>query len=219
MTGLIKSAAAKAGTDPICAFGLALEPTYRADSCETMLEARVAELRAAIASAEERHQRELEEAREEAAREVLEQRSDAEDRAIEALCDAAGQANDAWTRRLRSWESGSIAIARKVLEQVFADASSRSALVESSIRRRIQVLETHAIVQVRVSEQDFPDPLSLAAANRAAGGQREIVCDAALPSGACIVDLKLGHVDLGLDAQWARIAELLEVLELEGAPC
>jgi type III secretion protein L len=217
MSALIKAAGAAETSDPIRAFAPPLPQSVpQLPAREALLEQRIVELQESLAAEGERHRKDLERARKESARVALEQRSDAEERAIQTLTEASAAANAAWNKRLHSWEATAIAIARAVLEKIFADADERSALVESCIKHKMRLLEKGSVARLRVSGTDFPDLTPLGADLT---DVIEVVSDAALGTGECIVDLKLGQIDLGLDAQWARVAQLLEALERESLQC
>jgi flagellar assembly protein FliH len=219
MSALIKSAAAAGAARPFAALGasrvisMAREPEWQ--PAERLLEERIAALEAELVGEREAVSAKLAEAREQAAREALETRSDAEEQALAALQDALGAALEQWRERLASWDRAAAGVARAVLEQVFVANDERAALVESAIARKLAALESASLVEVRVSAEDFGEAGALEAAERLGRGVK-LAGDPALQSGECLVDLKLGHVDLGLGGQWRRIDALLDQLEREG---
>lgn len=181
-----------------------------------MLEARIAALEAEIREAEQRLPELLKTAREEGAREALKSRSDAEAKRLERLGEGISEAMALWSKRLATLEGLSATLAHSILERVFADGAERSAAVSSALEARLAQLETQSIVRARVSGADFSDSGSLEALNADLGGRISIVSDAKLKAGECVIDLKLGHLDVGPAAQWRRIAEFLDQLECEG---
>lgn len=187
------------------------------NALEARLEARIAELEALAAERSEQHKRALEEAREVGARAALAERSDAEEKAIGALSCALGEAVSAWRERLDGWAAAAAGLSSAVLQKLFDDVSGRelTALVESAIRKRLALLEAGSVVAIRVSPDDFPDEQRLTAAG-ALGCSAEILRDPGVESGGCILDLKLGQVDLSLGEQWRRIERLLAAIEGEG---
>jgi flagellar biosynthesis/type III secretory pathway protein FliH len=216
MTAIIKSASLGVAPTAVRSFGTrgsirAPEPTSR----EELLVARVAELEAVIVRREEALPHQLAEARSAGAREALEERSDAEAQALKALKQALADAQTNWAQQLQSWEGLSIGIARAVLEQVFSNPADRPLRATSAIRSRLQILETSSVIRVRVSSEDFPDPDQLGSTGTELGSDVELVPDSKLRTGECVIDLKLGHADIGLPAQWGRISQLLDRLERE----
>jgi type III secretion protein L len=186
-------------------------------SRETLLETRIAELEAALATIETTLPAKLEDARGEGAREALAERSDAEAKGLEALRETLCACRSDWTQRLASWDAAAAGISRAVLERVFLGVEDRAELVKSAIAARLQALEAASVVRIRVSAEDFPEPYKLTAIADLVGPAVELAGDAALKSGSCVVDLKLGHLDLGLGQQWSRVAALLDQLEGQGA--
>ena len=216
MTALIKSSAAAASAVRTFGFEAIAAPIGSGDSPQQELEARVAELVAELARREETHVVELEVARAKGASAALAARSDAEARALDALKEALGAADASWRERLASWDTLSAGLARSVLERIFADPSDRVEEAVNLVRGRLGRLDLDSLVRIRVSASDFGDQDALAAASRAIGAKAELAADEALSSGDCVIDLKLGHVEVGAGAQWARVSSLLDRLEREG---
>ncbi|HKC03561.1 MAG TPA: hypothetical protein VKC17_09690 [Sphingomicrobium sp.] len=182
---------------------------------EVLFEARISELAAELAARDEALAKQLDDARAEGAVEALKARSDAEARALEELRTVLTAARGAWEDHLSSVEILSTGLARAVLAKVFSDADGRSEQVASCIRQRLQLLESNSIVRARVSNDDFSAE-QLSALASELGTALEIEADAKLQSGACVIDLKLGHIEVGPDAQWKRISGLLDRIECEG---
>jgi len=184
---------------------------------EAALAARIAELEAEIAGIEAALPDHLARARDEGAQAALADRSDAEAKALEQLRAAAAAALDGWRDRLKCWEGLSVGLARAVLEKVFLDSAAQGGRIESAIARRLQRLDSASLVRVRVSGADFSSSNRFSALTRALGPNLEVIADPALESGACIIDLALGEIEVGPNAQWIRIEALLDSLEQEGA--
>lgn len=217
MSSLIKSAALQKESPPVRPFAFPAAPRLPEEAPrEALLEARIAELEAELATMADELPRKLQEARDVGASEALEQRSDTEAQALEALAQALDEARTSWRARLASWESAACGIAKASLEQVFTPSTSRAELVEAAIARQIERVDTASIARIRVSEEDFGEGAALARAAKALGPGFAIERDPSLKSGCCIFDLKLGHMDVSPDAQWRRLAELLDKLEREG---
>jgi type III secretion protein L len=183
---------------------------------DSVLEARVAELERELTSIAADLPEKLKQAREEGAEAAREERTEAEDRALEALADALEAARASWEARLSSWESAACGIAKAALEQVFADAGKSAELVEAAIARQLDRLGASSLVGIRVSQDDFADDARLARTAKSLGAGLELKRDPTISSGDCVIDLKLGHMDVAPGAQWQRLAALLERLEREG---
>jgi len=217
MSVLIKQSRAREPGSKIAAFGIrAVAIPSESDAGEARLRARIAALEAASAEAEERHARDLERARAEGAEAALEERSDRDERALALLREAIGTATAGWEARLASWDGVATGLARAILSAVFADSDQCSGMVQACIARKLATLKTSAIVRIRVSPLDFTDADALDLLGRTIPEGLELAADPGLGSGECLIDLRLGHVDLSLDSQWREIAQFLDSLEQRG---
>jgi flagellar biosynthesis/type III secretory pathway protein FliH len=213
MSQVIKSSVAN--TLLVQSFGKADAPLPAAKfEPEVIFEARISELTAELASRDEALAELLQAARAEGAKDALKQRSDAEECALKELKSALTAAREIWKESLGSAESLAIGLARAVLAKVFADADRRSEQVASCIKHRLQLLEAGSVVRIRISNDDFSSEQLRALASEL-GSALEINADSKLKSGSCVVDLKLGQVEVSPNAQWQRISELLDQLERE----
>jgi type III secretion protein L len=106
------------------------------------------------------------------------------------------------------------------LEKVVGNPASQAGLLGQVIRRRIETLDSQAVVRIEVSPGDFPDPEALTMLAQATGrpGLEVLACDD-LPAGGCRIKLRLGALEVGVGQQWDRLRETLEGLsEPEAAP-
>ena len=119
-----------------------------------------------------------------------------------------------WEARLSSTGQLAIFIAKGALGRLIDNPEWRSELIVGAIEQRIAAMEKAAIVKIRVSGVDFSAD-EIAALVITAGAKIE--ADPKLRSGECLVDLQMGHEELGMGAQWDRLAKLLD--ELATAAC
>jgi type III secretion protein L len=217
MSSLIKSAALGLARNPVRPFAVPV-PARAPDqpSGEFLHQARIAELEAELASIAEELPAKLERAREEGSTAARKERSEAEAQALKALAEVLKQAHASWDERLSSWEGAACGIAKAALEQMFTAAGPRAEFVEAAIARQLERLDASMIVRIRVSGDDFAGDARLARKAKAVGARVALERDPALKSGGCVIDLKLGHVDVSPGAQWTRLAGLLDRLEREG---
>lgn len=216
MSALIKASVASAELQCVGSFG----SRYAAEQSpaavrEAILEDRIAALEAEIAKTRASLPKQLERARLDSAREALKERSDSEEKALQHLRGAIAEAKSGWSDRLNSLDTLSLGLASEVLEQVFADADRHAVQVASCIKRRLEILEARSVLRARVSAKDFPNAERLEALAVELGELVELVADTKLEAGACVLDLKLGHLEIGAGVQWQRISELLDRLERE----
>lgn len=219
-TGLLKAGLLKAGAgvqparrltgagDPI-APSPAERALARAQDEIVMLEAALAEnaeqSRSAVAAARREG--------EAAARAAF---ADARDARLAALDTAAAAARARWDETLGGMETLAVLIARAALGRMVGACDDLAALVTRQIDHRIATLRRESIVALRVSTDDFTDDAALDALARDAGGI-EVIADSALGPGDCRIDLQLGHIDLGVPAQWGALDALLGQLGGEAA--
>lgn len=118
--------------------------------------------------------------------------------------------------KLTDLQSLSLQIAQLSLSKIIGNADNHAELVARSIQHHCENLSADLLIAIRVSAADFPDPEALALLSKKLG-RSEIVADAQLGSGACIIDLKLGHHDIGIGSQWERLRALYQTMACEGA--
>ena len=157
------------------------------------------------------HEKGLREAEEQARRE--------DDRRLEAIRAGLDGALDQWRDRLAALEKLAPLIAHSALAKLFDEHSDYAELVTRAVALQLERLRRETIVGIQLSADDFPDEDSLAALRARAGtGEVALVRDPSLGAGECRMDLRLGHVDLGVQAQWAQLSSLLrETWEEEAA--
>jgi type III secretion protein L len=115
---------------------------------------------------------------------------------IDRLDAALLSAQAAWERRLGEIDVLAVQLARTALAKLFADSSDFGDLVSRAIKRKLSTLQASSVVAIVVSEGDFNRE---ALATLLDGSAVAIATDPALATGACRVDLKLGHIDLGTE--------------------
>lgn len=223
MTGVIK---AHAVTDLVTRFGSTMIDTPAElasvplpSPLELALAAartEIAELQAQI-SAERAVGKKAEQAArqagEAAGRAAMEQAADGR---LGVLTQAADAARIHWNERLAGLDGLAVMIARSALAKLVAESDDLGNLVTRQIALRIAALRRDSIVAIRVSTDDFADDAALAAlAATVRSGAVEIVADPALAAGDCRIDLLLGHMDLGVRAQWRELDAFLAGLIAE----
>lgn len=115
---------------------------------------------------------------------------------IDRLDAALLGARAAWERRLGEIDALAVQLARAGLAKLFADSGDLGDLVSRAITRMLSTLQADSVVAIVVSEGDFSRE---ALATMSEGRAVAFTTDPALATGACRVDLKLGHIDLGLE--------------------
>lgn len=142
--------------------------------------------------------------------------ADARDARLAALDTAVAAARARWDETLGGMETLAALIARAALGRIVVECDDLAALVTRQIAHRIATLRRESIVALRVSTDDFADDAALDALAQDSGGI-EVIADPALGPGDCRIDLQLGHIDLGVPAQWGALDALLGQLGGEAA--
>ncbi len=121
---------------------------------------------------------------------------------------------------LEGMERLSLLIARDCLDVLLGEADYRSELLTHLIRSQITQTDQGSIVEIRVSQTDFPDAAAIErlCATAGGGGRVTIVADRSFASGECNMTLILGQADIGLRQQWGSMRRLLSDMAEEGQP-
>ncbi|MEJ0027188.1 MAG: hypothetical protein WDN01_14260 [Rhizomicrobium sp.] len=135
--------------------------------------------------------------------------ADAQDRQnerLEILAGAVSAARRELSDRLQAIESLAVSLAHDGLEIVFANAGERGELVADAIRAQVAKLDKDLVLTIEVSAEDFASAGLLA---ERLGVPAAMVTLAQAASGHCLIGLRLGRMDVGIDRQWGRLRELL----------
>jgi flagellar biosynthesis/type III secretory pathway protein FliH len=137
---------------------------------------------------------------------------------IAALDAAIVEAQAALDAGLEATERLALGLARDCLDIVFGDGASRAAMVADVLSRQMAVIDRAMLVSIEVSEDDFSDPAALAAlAARAGTRSVALIASPSMLPGGCIITLRLGEMDVGIQTQWANLRARLDELA-EAAP-
>lgn len=213
MSALLKSMAGVAALPfaPPVAPEPAVDPR---DATIATLRHEIAELRGAAGQVAADADARIVTASERAAREA---RSDTrrDDAARIALLErAADAARATLEERLAQLERLAPALARTVLDRLFAASADRTALVEALLARRLGQFRREAIVAIAVSAADFDDRMiaGLAARTGVAVGH-----DPDLSGGQCRIDARIECLSIDLSGEWAVLAAALDAMAEGGA--
>jgi type III secretion protein L len=113
--------------------------------------------------------------------------------------------------RLADCELLALQLARVALARILGERESYTDLVSAALGRQLAQLKRDLAVGARVSPLDFADPQSLAALAEAHAGIA-VITDPDLAAGECVLDLKLGELDLGIPGQWQRLTGYFDEL-------
>ncbi|MFD1034622.1 hypothetical protein ACFQ15_08155 [Sphingomonas hankookensis] len=172
-------------------------PAPVVDPRDVLIETLRAEIASLAAAAETRVAR----ASEDAARKACEamQRDDAARTAL--LERALAGAKAAFDTRLEALDRLAPALARVVLDRLFAADQDRAALVEAMLARRLGEFRREAVVAIAVSAVDGLTDLDVALRH-----------DPDLASGQCRIELRSEQLSLDLADEWAALAVTLDAM-------
>ena len=133
-----------------------------------------------------------------------------------ALNKLSAHLDDAFTvirGRIEAWEAVSLAVAQTALSKIVCAPERYDELLTGMIRAQIEQVRRESILQVRVSQVDFPDRAALEALESdLQTGSLQIVQDDSISRGSCVLALRIGEVESALDLKWSGVVALFESL-------
>jgi flagellar biosynthesis/type III secretory pathway protein FliH len=116
---------------------------------------------------------------------------------------------------LASLERLSLLLARDALEIILGDPDYRREILEKIIASQVAKIEKAALVEIAVSAEDFPEKRPLSAlAKRSGIGSATMVASSDISSGNCLMKLRLGSQEIGLQQQWGALRDRFAELSL-----
>jgi flagellar biosynthesis/type III secretory pathway protein FliH len=133
-----------------------------------------------------------------------------------AMCDAQA----ALAGGLSSLDRLSALLARECVDIILGHADDRAEFVRRIVETQVEKIDKAMLIGIALSRQDFPDDEALAALTARTGlsGVR-VTASSDMGSGGCVMSLRLGSVDVGIDRQWSVLREVLgEMASPEATP-
>ncbi|WP_176317478.1 hypothetical protein [Burkholderia vietnamiensis] len=170
--------------------------------------ARIAAIEAAAAGHEAELAQSAQTAFERGIEDGIRQVAHAEAERLSLLKAGIDAARDTFIARLASLEKLAAEVALVGLERVLGDPTRHAELVIETVRHRLTSIAHESLVGIRVSADDFRDPARLDTVRHTldTAPSVSLVADPQLPAGACVIDLTLGKLDVGIPRQLASIA-------------
>lgn len=149
--------------------------------------------------------------------------AEAQDRQTERLSlldDALHQANAELSKGLSSLDRLAALLARECLDKILGSSADHAELLGRIISTQIAKIDKAMLLGIEVSRQDFSDDEMLAVLRKPSGlPSIALTARDDLPSGGCVMQLRLGRMNIGIDQQWSALREVLGEMALpEGAP-
>lgn len=114
---------------------------------------------------------------------------------------------------LSSLERLSTLLARDGLDMVLGDPDYRGEILAKIIAAEVAKIEKSALVEIRLSQEDFADEGELSdLAKRVGVAPTMLLATDELSSGGCVMKLRLGQQEIGLRQQWSVLRARLEEL-------
>lgn len=139
--------------------------------------------------------------------------ADAEDREADRLLvleKALAAAHGEMRVGLGALERLAALLARECLDTILGDGSDKAGAVAQIIAAQLAKIDRAMVLSVEVSAEDFPDEARLEAmAEKIGRPAMNLVTIAELPSGGCVLTLRLGRMDVSLSQQWSALRDVL----------
>ena len=145
--------------------------------------------------------------------------AEAKDRADERLAllrQALQNATATLAERLAGLERLAPLLALECLDKILGDSAQRRALVAMIIQAQLKLIDRAMLLRIEVSRSDFPQTDLLARLQSDGLAAVEVKADPALPSGSCVLTLRLGRMEVGLNQQWGVLRDLLRDMAADG---
>lgn len=148
--------------------------------------------------------------------------AEAQDRQAERLSlldNAVRQALEKMSTDLSSLERLAAVLARECLDKILGSPDDHAELLGQIISKQIAKIDKVMLLGIEVSQQDFPDDEALAALGKRIGlSAVALTARDDMASGGCVMQLRLGRMNIGIDRQWGALREVLDEMALpEGA--
>src|ERR1700710_411557 len=131
---------------------------------------------------------------------------------------AARDAKAEVAAHLGSLERLSALLARDCVGKGLGDSAEHADLIARIVAAQIARIDKAMLLGIEVSRSDFPEDAALAGlALRLGFAPSAITARGDLPAGGCIMVLRLGRMNIGIDQQWGALAALLDDMALPEA--
>jgi flagellar assembly protein FliH len=135
--------------------------------------------------------------------------SDAEDglaTRLALLQETAERALARYGEEMAALERLAALLAQTCLDRMLIGSDDRAGIVSDMLRARLAEIGSDAAVRIQVSAEDFPSPDALAGLVQP---PCDIIASPAIEPGGCIIQLRLGALDVGIGQQWGTLRDAL----------
>jgi len=106
-------------------------------------------------------------------------------------------------------------LAQDCVDIILGNAGDRADFIARIVGSQVAKIDHSMLVSVRVSRLDFPDDGEIAALMEQAGlSSVSVTAGDEMPSGSCVMTLRLGRISVGIDQQWPALRNLLDDMAL-----
>jgi flagellar biosynthesis/type III secretory pathway protein FliH len=135
---------------------------------------------------------------------------------LELLEASFSKANNALSETLSRLDVIAALVACSVLEKIFGDASKLKDLVIDLIQHQFVKIDREMVVDIVVSRTDFANTSEVSKVAETLNIEpAQLRVMETLKSGDCLINLKLGELDIGLNHQWHNLKNTLMSLSKE----
>ncbi len=125
------------------------------------------------------------------------------------------RAKDNLAESLKSLSRLSALLAQDCIDIILGKADDRAEFISRIIETQMAKIDRAMLLSVRLSRLDFPNDGDLATLTERIGSSSFAVATGGdLPSGACVMSLRLGNISVGIDQQWPVLRSLLDDIAL-----
>lgn len=183
----------------------------RIDSLETELGQRDS----VIANLKAEAKRAFDEGRAQGHEDGVAQADDRQAERISLLEGALRQARSELAGGIDALERLAVLLARDCLDMILGDGAHRAELLRKIVAAQIAKIEKSALLAVEVSGEDFKNEKALAAVAKHGGlPPALVIASRDIPSGGCLMRLRLGRIEVGINQQWGALRDLLAEMAL-----
>lgn len=125
------------------------------------------------------------------------------------------QAQTAAVECLTSLSRLSTLLAQDCVDIILGDASDRTEFISSIIETQLAKIDRAMLISIDVSRLDFPnDQLIAALVEKRRLSSVSVKAADDMPSGSCVINLRLGRIAVGINQQWPALKAVLDEMSL-----
>lgn len=158
----------------------------------------------------------IEKAKVDVEKSVLAKVKESQEESITLLSKGLEVAKNDFDDKLTTLESLALLLAQTALEKLLDSSDDYSEFVTRSVAHQMSFLRREMVMGVNVSLDDFKCEEALQGLRESLDLQKiEINTTSQLKAGDCIIDLRLGHIEMSIKEQWTELQNLFSEMAME----